>query len=307
MAINALGYCEDRFNPEDPGRLCRGRERWVESAPLEEEIILGRVVISGAAFSDESANDALRGLPFSGLRCGEVLAGLFPGRTLHALAEDAHPSRLPEGAAGVEQYTISRPAGPLRTWAARWTLTCETPAAIDTAIAAGADAFVVRKDPPAEVPLVSPELGLSATELPPMVDAEEPIPSALSEGLRQRMFLLTGFRQPLGPGRRFQAGALPEVLQYVDAVVLVHQDKHAPCLGIYTLQPWRVGALLQQLTADIGTLLVPFAIPPMLARWDRALWELRQGWQGDFPVPPAPEGVQSWGRRSRGADAQARR
>ena len=42
---------------------------------------------------------------------------------------------------------------------------------------------------------------------------------------------------------------------------------------------------------DNPPLLVPFAIPPMLARWDRALSELRETWDvdsmGDFPVPVA--------------------
>ena len=42
-------------------------------------------------------------------------------------------------------------------------------------------------------------------------------------------------------------------------------------------------------TEDAKPLFVPFAIPPMLARWDRALWDLRQDWdaelRGEFPVP----------------------
>jgi len=50
-------------------------------------------------------------------------------------------------------------------------------------------------------------------------------------------------------------------------------------------------------------LLVPFAIPPMLARWDRALSELRTEWMAtreeEFPVPPAPES-RSWENRRRG-------
>ena len=42
----------------------------------------------------------------------------------------------------------------------------------------------------------------------------------------------------------------------------------------------------------------------MLARWDRALWELRQHWdpetQGDYPVPPAEDAHYGWARRRRG-------
>ena len=49
-----------------------------------------------------------------------------------------------------------------------------------------------------------------------------------------------------------------------------------------------------------------FAIPPMLARWDRALWELRQDWdeatRGEYPVPPAHGDSPSWGRRGNRAE-----
>ena len=29
--VHALGYSIDTFDPADPGRLCRGREQWIES------------------------------------------------------------------------------------------------------------------------------------------------------------------------------------------------------------------------------------------------------------------------------------
>ena len=41
----------------------------------------------------------------------------------------------------------------------------------------------------------------------------------------------------------------------------------------------------------------------MLARWDRALYELRLDWNseafGDFPVPPADDAGGRWSARSR--------
>ena len=40
-------------------------------------------------------------------------------------------------------------------------------------------------------------------------------------------------------------------------------------------------------------LFVPFSIPPMLARWDRAIRDLRREWDeessGIFPIPMNPE------------------
>ena len=74
-----------------------------------------------------------------------------------------------------------------------------------------------------------------------------------------------------------------------------------PCLGIYASETLEGQAVLGELSDDVACLSVPFAIPPMLARWDRALWELRQDWDevrdGEYPVPPAADGVGGWGRR----------
>ena len=41
---------------------------------------------------------------------------------------------------------------------------------------------------------------------------------------------------------------------------------------------WTSTAELRALAVEANCLPVPFAIPPMLARWDRALYELRVGW-----------------------------
>lgn len=300
MSTNALGYCEDIFNPLEPGRLCRGRERWIESA-IEEPHALQRVVISGAVFSDESANDARRGLSFSGLSLGEVVSALYPRRKLHAWAEEAPPSLVPEDASAVEHFTVCRPGGPLRRWAARWTKPVTGIAAVEAVVAAGADVLVVPRRGALSPEPLAPTLDADDLELPPTADAPERPLAQLGEGLRQRLFFLTGFREVAQPSRRFQPGALPELLEHVEAIILVHQDKHAPCLGVYSLEPLSPGPALQAACQRRGVLAVPFAIPPMLARWDRALWELRQEWDADtagaFPVPFAPEGVHSWGRR----------
>ena len=99
-----------------------------------------------------------------------------------------------------------------------------------------------------------------------------------------------------------QPGALPAVVPLVKALILVHRDKHGLAVGIYTHEPLDALGRLEGLAEKAGCLLVPFAIPPMLARWDRALSELREEWddeeQGDFPVPE-PEGGYSWENRRR--------
>jgi hypothetical protein len=300
MSTNALGYCEDIFNPLEPGRLCRGRERWIESE-LKEPHTLHRVVISGAVFSDESANDARRGLLFSGLSLGEVVAALYSRRKLHAWAEEASPTQVPDDASAVEPYTIGRPGGPLRRWAVRWTKPVIGAAAVEAVVAAGADVLVVPRRGAMDPDPVAPRLSDDDLELPPDFDDPERPPAQLGEGLRQRLYRLTGFRDGVQPGRRFQPGVLPELLQHVEAIILIHQDKHSPCIGIYSLTPMEPAKALEAACRKRGVLAVPFAIPPMLARWDRALWELRQEWdadtRGEFPVHLAPEGVHSWGRR----------
>lgn len=279
--VNALGWSSDVFLPTEPGRLCRGRERWIESYRLDNPPELHRAVISGAAFSDDSARDAMRGLVHSGLDLAEVLLALAAGDIVLAWCEEGHPLKVPDDAVGVEEYDLRRPGGPLHRWVVRWTMVCATPAAIDRAIAAGADVFTLHDD-------VHPAF------------TEE---GELREPLRDGVFLLTGSRHEGHPLRRFQPVALPELLECSDAVVLLHQDKHAPCLGYYTRDERDLAPIFEALLGDRPILRVPFAIPPMLARWDRALWELRQDWseddQGEFPVPPAPEGAWGWGRRRR--------
>lgn len=287
--VRAIGYSLDEFSPDEPGRLCRGRERWIDPLPSDAPVSLHRVVVSGASFTDESAADATRGLRFSGLNAGEVVSALFPGRNVLAMAEDAHPSEVPDGAVEVEHYELTRLGGPLRLWRSRWRMPCPDAATMEAAVAAGADVLLI----------LGQRGGRSAARV-----AAEPLPEALEEAL----FLLVGFRQEGSPSRHFQSGAIPLVLEHATALVLVHQDKHGYSLGAYTRERLACKEALERLSRARGALPVPFAIPPMLARWDRALWELRQSWDerafGEFPVPPTPEPARRGRWQGRAGDAE---
>lgn len=296
--VRALGYSLSPFDPSDPGRLCRGRERWVDAFPIDGDPGLSRLVISGALFSDDSARDAQRGLSFSGLSIGGVIRSLYPAATLVACAEDAHPREVPRGARGLETYDLRVPGGPLHQWAVRWSLQCETAADIDDAIEAGAECILVLGGP------LPDEEDPQPSELAPLADAhvDPDNGGGLPAAWRERVYLLMGHRTDGPPARLFQATALPELLDEAHAVVLVHHDKHARCAGIYARDlPETAGDVLSRACQGVESLAVPFAIPPMLARWDRALWELRQHWdpetQGDYPVPPAEDVHYGWARR----------
>lgn len=283
----ALGWSCDLFDPADPGRLCRGRERWIESYAGADFPRMFRIMVSGASFSDDSARDATRGLSCCGLGPAEVMAALFPGATILAWAEEGVPRLLPDDAAWAEEHEVRRPGGPIVQPAVRWALPCRDAAGVERALAAGAMAFTVH-------------------DASPLDDDGRP-PAALIDAL----FRLTAFGQPGTPARHFQPVAIPEVLEHAQALVLLHEDKHAPCLGVYSLPEIDPHLVFEELVEGRGILSVPFAIPPMLARWDRALWELHQDWdediQGPFPVPPAPHGGWGWNRRrgrGRGQDEE---
>jgi hypothetical protein len=298
--VRALGYSHSSFDPCNPGRLCRGRERWVDAYPLDDRPELYRLVISGATLSDDSARDARRGLVFSGLSTGDVAHALFPGATFVAMAEDAHPREIPDQADGVEHYDLRQSGGPLHQWAVRWSLICQDEADIDDATEAGAECILVLPELPDEAP------GHSVTQEVPLADDPIERGPGLPKSLQGGLHLLLGHRTEGPPSRHFQATALPDLLTQAIAVILVHQDKHAGCIGVYlNAIPEDLDGVLQRACDGVGALSVPFAIPPMLARWDRALWELRQKWDpeinGDYPVPPAQDVHYGWSRRRRGA------
>jgi len=124
----------------------------------------------------------------------------------------------------------------------------------------------------------------------------------LTTDLDDALYLLTAHGDDSKyPLTRFQPLAIPALLELVDTIVLVHQDKHGPALGIYRSQVADCTEEIRHAAEVSGCLLVPFAIPPMLARWDRALYELRLTWsenpEEEFPVPPAREASRWAGRR----------
>lgn len=283
--VKALGYSSNPFEPRHPGRLCRGRERWIEPwDPIEEEPEspvdgLRRIVLSGAEFSDDSASDARRGLSFSGVDLASIITSLFPRRTLVAFMEDGHPADIPSDAERIEAYEGYRAGGQQQMGLVRWAKEVSTVGEIREILGGAPPDERVR--------------GFA------LVDDTTDI-----EALVEQVFLLTGFATMDSPPARYQPVAIPPVLEHTKALVLVHRDKHGPALGIYTsLDLAKMPERLERLCDRAGCLLVPFAIPPMLARWDRALSELRVEWMKthdeDFPVPPAPESARSDRRRNR--------
>ena len=289
--VHALGVSHTGFDPTSPGRLCRGRERWIEPYDVEEPPgELHRVVISGAAFVDDSARDALRGLPHSQLELAAVIDALFPERDLMAFMEDGHPADMPDDPEGLELYTGYRSGGHSEEMRVRWYKRVRGLEAIREMI--GTDVYDEK---------VRGFVVLEGGE-----DLEE---------IWERLFLLVGMSTLDSPPARFNPAALPEVLEVAPTLVLIHRDKHGPALGLYSREPVETEAPLAPVCDASGSLLVPFAIPPMLARWDRALAELKQVWlqerDEDFPVPPSPEPSgwePRWKRRQRKkADARARK
>jgi hypothetical protein len=277
--FHAVGYSLNPFDAADPGRLCRGRERWIEPFDLPGPVSLHRLVVTGASFTDDSARDALRGLPFCGVPVPELLDALFPGASFVAFMEDGHPADIPEAADRVEVYLGHRAGGRVEEPMVRWTLRLSGVEALRAL-------FGERGDADHALGLLVLPHGAPSHELP--------------DGLLDALFLLTGMSTLDSPPARFQPAALGDVLAFGPAVALVHRDKHGPALGIYTRDPLDAEPVLAEVAAATGALVVPFAIPPMLARWDRAIAELRHAWMAaradEFPVPPAPE-APAWGGR----------
>ena len=289
--VQAIGYVTEHFDPAAPGRLCRGRERWIEyetMGSVDECNGLHRIVMSGATFSDDRARDARRGLNFGPVEMWDLLRSTMGEGMLIAYCEEGHPQETPDNAANIENHTVARPGGSLREWRVRWHVEVDCQEALLSALQAGADVFIGIKAPTDAPAMNSHESPI----IPPVADANIGLQSHISEELAQALFLLTGFRCEGRPNRYFRPWGVPAVLEHARAVALVHRDKHGPALGVYRNQAFDPGTLFGDIQTNTPKpLLVPFAIPPMLARWDRALWDLRQTWdegsQGMFPVPAA--------------------
>jgi hypothetical protein len=289
--IRAFGYCNDTIDSSSPGRLCRGRERWLEGLPDAPRSNLFRTVISGATFSDDSARDARRGYVFGGVGAGAMLAAVFPGARVLAFAHRGDPLTLPEGREQEEDWVWLRFGGVTELPAVRW-LAEVSGAAVDACIVGEAPA------PDGGSPLAGPQ-----AEGFVVIDGADEVSDALIDSL----YHLNGFANPdAQPAELYAASALPEVLEHALAVVLLHLDKHGPALAIYSREPLEIDGALREVAREAGSFAVPFAIPPMLARWDRALYELRLDWDaerdGDFPVPPADDAGGRWSSRGRRMD-----
>lgn len=279
--VRAFGYCNDVIESGSPSRLCRGRERWLEGLPDAESNVVFRTVLSGATFTDDSARDALRGYRFAGVSAGVALAELFPGATVFAFCHTGDPIALPDALVLEEDWVEPLHGGVRVRPAVRWVCKAAGPVVdellngeIEGEPGPRAEGFVVVRGTE-----VSPEL----------LDA---------------IYHLSGFADAtLTPQELYAASALPEVLEHALAVVLLHLDKHGPAFAIYTAERLDAEQTIRRVAREAGAFAVPFAIPPMLARWDRALYELRLDWDaetyGEFPVPPADDAGGRWSARSR--------
>lgn len=275
--IHALGYSHDEFKATSPGRLCRGRERWIEPWELESATAIHRLVITGAAFTDDSARDAVRGINHSNVTIANIINALFSKRTFYAFMEDGHPADIPEEADNLEVYIGYRAGGQQSEPMVRWRQRVKGVAVLRTLLGTDHDADRVR--------------GFAVLS----GDEDE---SVVSDALYE----LTAMSTVDSPPARFQPGALEAVLAIVPVIALVHRDKHGPALGIYSREPVVTDGKLAPLCQKTETLLVPFAIPPMLARWDRALAEMKALWETEkeepFPVPESGE-PSRWDSRGR--------
>ncbi|MBM4389610.1 MAG: hypothetical protein FJ090_00700 [Deltaproteobacteria bacterium] len=278
--FRAFGYSNDTVDTQNPGRLCRGRERWLDGLPDTQPGMVFRTITSGAVFSDDSARDARRGFRHSGVSAGALLAALFPGARVYAFANAGDPLALPRGMALEEDWTYLRHGGVQQRAAVRWIAPVE---------GAGVDDMMAGERDGVACPRADGFVVIEGEPTPELADA---------------LYHLCGFAHPDGqPAELYAATALPEVLEHARAVVLLHLDKHGPGLAICTTEPLEADGTLRGVAEAAGAFPVPFAIPPMLARWDRALYEMRLDWdvetQGEFPVPPADDAGGRWSARSR--------
>jgi hypothetical protein len=304
--IRAFGFCNDTFDTLSPGRLCRGRERWIEGIPDTPGASVARTVCSGAIFTDDSARDARRGFRYSGVSAGHLLHALFPRDPILAFCEAGDPLALPPERLLEEDHDHAIGGGSRTEPAVRW-IAAAKPADVDLWMEGEFDA-------PRDDLTVTPRPDMKRETRPPGLAAPRADGfliggKASNPALAEAIYHLVGFSEPDDrPARRYCPAAIPEVLEHVRALVLLHLDKHAPVLAIYTKEPLHSDGVLDLTARAAGAFPVPFAIPPMLARWDRALYELRMDWDpehdGEFPVPPADDAGR-WSSRRRHTEEAA--
>jgi hypothetical protein len=205
-----------------------------------------------------------------------MLKALFPTGTLLAFKEEGELALIPDYVDTEDQWWAWRSGGRRRDPCERWQEVVDDPQELGRLVAEDlVDGFLV------------------------LDGADE-----LTDEQAEALFLLIGHGDSSSwPVERFQPLALDTVLGGVQAIICVHMDKHGPAIGVYTREPIDRDMAIVAVTEASGCLAVPFAIPPMLARWDRALRELRDAWDedadGPFPVPQTSEPDPRWGRRRR--------
>ena len=268
IEVSCFGYSQSLFSIHRPDRLCRGREYWIYQPENVEEDMVFRAVISGTTILDQQVRHLSRGIRCSGHSLGDIAEILFEGQKVVGWVEEGDACSVPEQSCGVELYQISRSNAKAQKWCARYETDVKFDD-IDDFVDLGMDAWVINPmlRSKEEEPVVH-------RSYPPLCD-EEDRPPVLSESLRNALFWLTGHRNPQNKHARFQPVAIPEVLQYCDALVLLHKDKHDVCLGIYTADA-EFEIPIEKIKKNLDSLVIPFSIPPMLARWDRALKEFYQ-------------------------------
>ncbi len=278
--VRAFGFCNDQFDTGHPGRLCRGRERWIEGIPDTPPVRLARAVCSGAVFSDDSARDAHRGFAYAGVSAGGLLEALFPGEPVLGFCEAGDPLALPAEMVLEEDWTRAINGGARSAAAVRWVAPVSG-TMVDQWIAGEKD-------------------GLAC----PRADGFLIGVRSMNEVVADALFRLVGYGEPDSvPAWKYCPDGLGPALAVARAVVLLHLDKHGPTVAIYTRDPLESDGVFDLAARAAGAFPVPFAIPPMLARWDRALYELRMDWDaeqdGEFPVPPADDAGGRWSARRR--------
>ena len=290
--ISAIGYSKNTFTPFRPQKLGRGKESWLEEVYSETEMVLKlmaeqqasadqtihRIIFSGAKLEDISAKNTERALMASGVTAGELLFALYPDAELVVCGEEC--GSVPEGAVGVEAYRVSETTGVLGAWRYRWTLPCKEPQQLDKAVSLGGQVVLIDPQKREEEPV-----NVLAAENPP--DFEQ-APPMLSEAAKQALFLLSNGRAYKA---KYRASALPKILTHASQVALFHNDRNGYALGVYSHQDPEIDTHLDAYARSRAILLVPFVIPPMIARWDRALLELLRAWDKKEPFPLASDDV----------------
>ena len=268
-----LGYFHRDFQTSFPRKLCRRRERWIESPPVDEPSpLIHRLVIS-AAIRKEGLKRPLYGLESAEVSIEALLWSLFQSEKICAWTEETPSSLTPADASGVEYFEVSRPGVPLRTWFSRWELDCVQSTDIQRAIQLGSDVFVINPKERPEGETVFPEMPIETPYEGPEVVFKDPI---FPERLREGLFFLTGHREGGDSMERYLPAAIDDILEQADAVVLFHADRDSDCVAIYAKT--ELLEQIEKLKAFTEAEALPiseFEVPPMVARWDR-VWRAHQ-------------------------------